>query len=201
MILRRSGQPTRRAVLHLQDPSDPAAPPGMADWFAERAFHVYAVGLRLPSTPRLPTRHGRRAWRPAFADLDAACAGLRRTHGLASVILTARGRAAVAAAMWSDAGQEPGADALILSVPAWPKGSLDLDISCPVLVIGDRATSPARVRPWPHRAPAPNVPPTLGNHVTWLALPHGGVGQHRFLDELGRWLGAYMYSQMRDQLL
>jgi hypothetical protein len=200
-ILRRSAQPTRRAVLQLQDPGDPAAPPGLPEWFAERAFHCYTVGARLPSAARLSTRHGRRAWRPAFADLDAAFAGLRRTDGIASVIVTARGRAAVAAAMWTDAGPEPRADALILSSPAWPKGSLHLNISCPVLVIADRASSVARTSPWPRRAPGPGAPPTLGSHVTWVALPHAGPGQEQILDELGRWLGAYMYSQARDQLL
>ena len=67
----------------------------------------------------------------------------------------------------------------------------------------------------------------LGGHVTWLQLPDatgavsssacapaaglGGpagpgsagspAGRQTFFDELGRWLGAYMYGQARDQLL
>lgn len=49
----------------------------------------------------------------------------------------------------------------------------------------------------------------LGPHVTWLKLEGGLPGQvlpagpdrERFFDELGRWLGAYLSSQIRDQLL
>jgi hypothetical protein len=49
----------------------------------------------------------------------------------------------------------------------------------------------------------------LGEHVTWLTLDGGLPGQApapapqrgRFLDELGRWLSAYLSGQIRDQLL
>jgi Serine aminopeptidase, S33 len=49
----------------------------------------------------------------------------------------------------------------------------------------------------------------LGAHVTWLKLQGGRPGQalpdgpdrKRFFDELGRWLGAYLSGQVRDQLL
>ena len=49
----------------------------------------------------------------------------------------------------------------------------------------------------------------LGEHVTWLTLDGGLPGQapasapHRghFLDELGRWLSAYLSGAIRDQLL
>jgi hypothetical protein len=51
----------------------------------------------------------------------------------------------------------------------------------------------------------------LGQHVTWLflddALESGsatarpGPGRRRLFDEMGRWLGAYMYGKARDQLL
>jgi hypothetical protein len=49
----------------------------------------------------------------------------------------------------------------------------------------------------------------LGEHVTWLTLDGGLPGQEpapapqrrRFLDELGRWLSAYLSGQIRDQLL
>ena len=49
----------------------------------------------------------------------------------------------------------------------------------------------------------------LGEHVTWLTLDGGLPGQapapapqrRRFLDEIGRWLGAYLSAQIRDQLL
>jgi hypothetical protein len=49
----------------------------------------------------------------------------------------------------------------------------------------------------------------LGEHVTWLTLDGGLPGQapapapqrRHFLDELGRWLSAYLSGQIRDQLL
>jgi hypothetical protein len=49
----------------------------------------------------------------------------------------------------------------------------------------------------------------LGEHVTWLKLHDGLPGQallvgperRRLFDELGRWLGAYLSGQIRDQLL
>ena len=42
--------------------------------------------------------------------------------------------------------------------------------------------------------------------MTWLRLPAGSAlgsqaGGQQFFDELGRWLGAYMYGHVRDQLL
>jgi hypothetical protein len=45
--------------------------------------------------------------------------------------------------------------------------------------------------------------------VTWLRLEDGlggtgddaGDDRRNFFDELGRWLGAYMYGKVRDQLL
>ncbi|HTA08708.1 MAG TPA: hypothetical protein VK836_09370, partial [Streptosporangiaceae bacterium] len=51
-----SAQRTRRAVLHVQAPGDPAAPPELASWFTERAFHYYAAGLRLGPAARLTGR-------------------------------------------------------------------------------------------------------------------------------------------------
>ena len=49
----------------------------------------------------------------------------------------------------------------------------------------------------------------LGEHVTWLTLEGGLPGQapapapqrRHFLDELGRWLSAYLSGAIRDQLL
>jgi hypothetical protein len=49
----------------------------------------------------------------------------------------------------------------------------------------------------------------LGEHVTWLTLDGGLPGQdpvpapqrRNFLDELGRWLSAYLSGAIRDQLL
>jgi hypothetical protein len=44
--------------------------------------------------------------------------------------------------------------------------------------------------------------------VTWLqiadettAQADKAAGRRRLFDEMGRWLGAYMYGQVRDQLL
>jgi hypothetical protein len=229
LIRRTSAQPSRRAVLHVQAPGDPAVPDDLASWFTERAFHFYAASLHLPPSARLSTRAAGRAWQPAFADLDAACTRLRRADGMATVIVTAQGRAAVAAALWSDSrgashvvppsrskgtagmtgdtGCPSRADALILAAPAWPAPawparSLHLNIACPVLVVADSGVQPARSRAWPRwprRTVAPALP--LGSHVTWLALAEAGADRRLFLDELGRWLGAYMYGSLPDQLL
>lgn len=56
---------------------------------------------------------------------------------------------------------------------------------------------------------AGRAPAALGPHVTWLWLPGGldsperagAAGRRLLFDEIGRWLGAYMYGQVRDQLL
>ncbi len=56
MFRRRSLQPSRRAVLHVQAAGDPAVPSDVADWFTERAFHFYLAGLRVPH--RLTARPG-----------------------------------------------------------------------------------------------------------------------------------------------
>jgi hypothetical protein len=207
VVRRSSVQPTRRAVLDVQAPDDPVAPPELANWYTERAFHYYVAALRLPHAARLVVRQpGRRAGRElrdAFADLDAACARVRASDGMASVIVTARGRAAVAAALWADSAQ-CGADALILSAPAWPRGGLRLTIGCPVLVLTNES-SQAPSRPWQPRTrglgPQPPQPPQLGSHVTWLTLAGTGGDQRLHLAELGRWLGAYMYGTGPDQLL
>ncbi|HEY6277576.1 MAG TPA: alpha/beta hydrolase [Streptosporangiaceae bacterium] len=95
-----------------------------------------------------------------------------------------------------------------------------LDIPCPVLVMGPEGE--------PH-PPGTGVltrgglaalgvlgtltgrraTPRLGEHVTWLTMDGGLPGQgpaspaarRRYLDEIGRWLGAYLSGQIRDQLL
>ena len=130
----------------------------------------------------------------AFADLDAACAHLRDADGIGHVIVTAHGRAALAAALWSDARRNVpagGADALILSEPALPpRPAMNLNIACPVLVL----TSPVSARSRSAAATA-----RLGSHVTWVQLPE--AGEQAVFGELGRWLGAYMYGSGRDQLL
>jgi hypothetical protein len=235
VVRHSSVQASRRAVLHVQAPGDSSAPADLAGWFTERGFHFYVAGVRLPLRAALSSRHASRDLQPAFTDLDTASGRLRRDDGMASVIVTARGRAAVAAALWSASGPASSrgvhsdprgdsdsrgdsdpegdtglarADALILWAPAWPtRGGLQLDIGCPVLVIGDRvdagAGSTRRARwPWPRRSGAPGPPALqLGSHVTWLALADADTGRRQFLTELGRWLGAYMYGSVLDQLL
>jgi hypothetical protein len=60
---------------------------------------------------------------------------------------------------------------------------------------------------WQHRAASAAA--QLGSHVTRLHLPEldgragpaDAAGRQLFFDELGRWLGAYMYGSVRDQLL
>jgi len=208
MSRRRSLQPSRRAVLHVQAAGDPAVPSGLGDWFTERAFHYYLYdlaglslpgerlpGSRLPGGRALAGRAGGRTLRSAFAGLDEACRHLREADGVGHVIVSAHGRAALAVALWSDARTSPpqgsAADALILFEPALPSRlAINLSIACPVLVL----TSSGH----PRRRP-PSAIARLGSHVTWLQLP--ALGEQAVSDELGRWLGAYMYGQGRDRLL
>ena len=88
-----------------------------------------------------------------------------------------------------------------------------LDISCPLLVMcpsagwdapgGSGGLLAARL------LTGGRATMRLGAHVTWLKLDGGRPGQalpdgpdrKRFFDELGRWLGAYLSGQVRDQLL
>jgi hypothetical protein len=221
MFRRRSLQPSRRAVLHLQAAGDPAVPSGLGDWFTERAFHFYLAGLRLPGGRRshralgLPGglalagrlrsagRDPGGRLRSAFADLDAACAQLRDADGIGHLIVAAQGRAALAVALWSDARSDVvpcrAADAVILSEPALPaRPMVNLNIACPVLVLTSPLSSGPVRSGMRQRRPAASLA-RLGSHVTWLQLPEPG-GQAVF-DELGRWLGAYMYGMGRDQLL
>lgn len=214
MVRLSSAQATRRAVLHVQAAGDPPVPADLASWFTERGFQFYVAGVRLPFA--VSARHAERDLTSAFADLDAASACLRGPDGMVSVVVTARGRAAFAAAMWSasrEATDERQANALILSAPVWPvRASLQLDIACPVLVVVDgngdvggpgQRTSPprpARLRPGkPSRSGTHAT--QLGRHVTWLALAHADADRELFLTELGRWLSAYMYGRGRDRLL
>jgi len=108
------------------------------------------------------------------------------------------------------------ADALVLYEPELPaRPALKLNISCPVLVVTGLGRAEGGVPReaasiWPPRSLrlAP-VAAQLGSHVTWLHLPRAAgrpgqadrAGRRLFFDELGRWLGAYMYGQVRDQLL
>ncbi|MFZ0045735.1 MAG: hypothetical protein WAL16_07865 [Streptosporangiaceae bacterium] len=232
MFRRRSLQPSRRAVLHVQAAGDPAVPADLADWFTERAFHFYLAGLRLPGRVTLPARPGGHALGSACADLNAACARLRGDDGMGHVIVTAQRRGALAAALWSDEGARcegalangargegargegargegaRGADALVLLDPELPaRPALTLSIACPVLVVttGGQPASGGRRGLLPRRPAAPAAAAQLGGHVTWLQLPDpvspADDGRQGFFDELGRWLGAYMYGHVRDQLL
>jgi hypothetical protein len=208
----RSAQPSRRAVLHLQAAGDPVIPADLAGWFTERACHFYLVGFRLPGRMLLPGWRVSHAAARAVAQLDETCARLREADGMEHVILSAQGRAAMVAALWCDrqsrggpTGQPqlPVADALILYQPAWPaRPALRLNIGCPVLALSGQPAS-ARLRLTRQR-PAPH----LGDHVTWRRLPEAtdlvslpGPGRRAFFDELGRWLGAYMYGLAGDTLL
>jgi hypothetical protein len=210
MLRRRSARPSRRAVLHVQAPGDPPPAPGLQTWYTERAFHFYVTGIRLPSQAPVGARPRARYLATALADLDAA-RGYLLADGMASVIVTATGRGAIAAALWHDQRKPAAADALILDEPVLPPGiSLSLDVGCPVLVLtGADACVPAVSRPfaWRRRRPAGSAPDgglRLGGHVTWLRLPGAGSGdpdRAAYFGELGRWLGAYMYGSVRDQLL
>jgi hypothetical protein len=188
---RRSARPSRRAVLHVHSVPDLSVPEDVVRWYTERGFHFYLAGPRPGGgrrriSPRLlgGIRPGR------FGLLDAACRQLREGEGISSVLISAQSADAPGVALWCDARRdaEP-ADALILSDPDFGRRlRRGLHIACPVLVL-----SPAA----PQRAGAAGT--TLGPHVTWLGL----ASQERKLlfDELGRWLGAYMYGPVRDQLL
>jgi len=87
---------------------------------------------------------------------------------------------------------------------------VDLEIVCPVLVIAVATPQGSRRRDRRERRGADAV--KLGKHVTWLHMqevPSTGQAsdavpvpeRRRLFDEMGRWLGAYMYGQVRDQLL
>lgn len=214
MVRLSSAQATRRAVLHVQAAGDPPVPADLASWFTERGFQFYVAGVRLPFA--VSARHAERDLTSVFADLDAASACLRGPDGMVSVVVTARGRAAFAAALWSasrGATDERQANALILSAPVWPvRASMQLDIACPVLVVVDgigeagsssqQGTAPRPIRLRPVKPSRTGAHATqLGRHVTWLALAHADADRELFLNELGRWLGAYMYGLGRDRLL
>ena len=201
---RRSARPSRRAVLHLGDLSLSFTPPDMARWYNERGFHFYVTDLSgLESADAVPRRRGTRASRLSFGALDSACGYLREDDGIDAIILSAQGPAAGTAALWCDAeGAGRGVAALILSSPDFSGiGKASLEISCPVLVITAAGSPPGRPRGRRGKDAL-----RLGQHVTWLHLdPSGPAGpdgeRRRLFDEMGRWLGAYMYGKVRDQLL
>ncbi len=208
---RNSIQPTRRAVLRIRATGEPPVPPDLASWFTQRAFHFYLTGLRLPGPGPLPVRRSARRLDTVFTDLDAACAHMRAADGIDYVIVMASGQSAAAVALWRHARQQDSsghqdgvrvADALILNSPAFPpRTRLRLNIACPVLVLTGPAIRPQRRL---RRRPAATAI-QLGRHVTWLQLAAASAADSpdsgAYFDELGRWLGAYMYGPGRDQLL
>lgn len=216
MLRRRSALPSRRSVLYLHCRPGSFVPEDLVSWYTERGFHFYVADLR-PQDGQRPDRS--RAGR--FARLDAACRCLREAEGHDMIILTADSADAAVAAQWCDARREAGGpDALILSSPVFGRRlRRGLDIGCPVLLIG-AAGDQAGGRRRPRRSKDPGAI-KLGPHVTWLRLdagpdghagaadrpddraqaPGGNADRRQFFDEMGRWLGAYMYGGVRDQLL
>jgi len=209
VFVRRSARPSRRAVLHLHDLTESFAPADLARWYNERGFHFYVADLD-PQASLEPAgrRRPARSRESCFAELDSACAHLRDADGIDAIILSAQASAGLTAALWCAARRESRpVDALILSGPEFGRGLRgSLDIACPVLVIsasGGGAGSGSSRR---ERRGSDAI--RLGQHVTWLHLedPAGdgaasGQDRKRLFDEMGRWLGAYMYGRLRDQLL
>jgi len=215
VFLRRAARPSRRAVLHLHARSGSFVPADLARWYNERGFHFYSADLALNDMRALKPdrRRSVRLLRGQFDALDSACLYLREA-GIDGIIMSAQESAAVAVALWCAARKQARTvDALILDNPAFAGPWRNpLDIACPVLVVSSDAGQPVAeldsLRAWPVRRDAV---PSLGRHVTWLQLGEPGdepgvVGRsaadrRRLFDEMGRWLGAYMYGQVRDRLL
>jgi pimeloyl-ACP methyl ester carboxylesterase len=211
ILRRRSALPTRRAVLYLHGGQDSFVPEDLMTWYTERGFHFYAVDLRPQDGLDQPVR---RRWRgrpkPAerWAGLDAACRHLREAEGIEMILVSAHSAGALTAAQWCHARRDDGqADALILAKPVFGrKVRRGLSIACPVLVMSPADEEKTR-RGLRRRRNGTAI--RLGPHVTWLRLEEGldaarddaGEDRRNFFDEMGRWLGAYMYGKVRDQLL
>ncbi len=116
--------------------------------------------------------------------------------------------AAADAAGLAEGGRLPG---LLAGAQRQLRGGLD--IACPVLVMctaadWDASEGGRRRKGIKHLGGGPGTT-RLGPHVTWLRLeegltgplPPGGPESRPFFRELGRWLGAYLSGQFRDQLL
>jgi hypothetical protein len=217
MLRRRSARPSRRAVLYLHCLSDSFVPEDLASWYTERGFHFYVADLRPKGRPDRSAGASRsgKGVKASFAGLDSACGYLRKSDGIDAVIVGAHGAGALAAALWCHERREAApADALVLSGPAFGRRlRRGLDIPCPVLVISpsggrDDQPGPAGRAGKGSRGQKGADAARLGPHVTWLRIDDGLGGQassgddrQRFFDEMGRWLGAYMYGPVRDQLL
>ncbi len=217
MLHRRSVLPSRRSVLYLHGQPDTFVPEDLVSWYTERGFHFWVADLRPQDGQYARAPRGRRARAERFARLDAASRHLREAEGMDMIIVTADAAGAVTAAEWCDARRDAAcADALILSGPAFGRRlRRGLDIACPVLVLSPGGESAGGRAPRTKQDAAIE----LGPHVTWLRLQSGlgglapeepgsgdaaqaaDAGRRQFFDEMGRWLGAYMYGQVRDQLL
>jgi hypothetical protein len=218
ILRRRSTLPTRRSVLYLHCARDIFVPEDLVSWYTERGFHFYVADLR--PQERLERKGRQRGQGPGldecFAGLDAACGHLRDSEGIDMILVSAHAADALTAALWCDARRDAGlADALILSAPAFGRRlRRGLDITCPVLVLSPTVAAEAqggsagRLSARRRRRNDPAAT-RLGPHVTWLRLEDGLEGhapgasadRRQFFDEMGRWLGAYMYGKVRDQLL
>jgi len=209
VFVRRSARPSRRAVLHLDDLTRSFAPADLARWYNERGFHFYVTDLDVREPLEAAgRRRTQAAMRACFAALDAACQHLRKADGIDAIILSAQDDAATAAALWCHARRLTSpVDALIVSNPDFGRGLRGrLAIACPVLVISASGGSEAGFARMGRRDRRGTDGVSLGQHVTWLYLDQGptadvAAGRKRLFDEMGRWLGAYMYGQVRDQLL
>lgn len=205
VFLRRSARPSRRAVLHLHDLTGSFAPRDLVRWYNERGFHFYVTDLHVGEPAEAGTR--RRAGKhmqECLDALDSACRHLREADGIDAIILSAHESAAAPAALWcARRGGSGSVDAMILSNPDFGRGLPGrLDITCPVLVISPSREPQAGRRERRERRGPDSV--RLGQHVTWLHLDGAATAvpqRQRLFDEMGRWLGAYMYGQVRDQLL
>lgn len=209
---RRSPLATKRSVLYVLSGQDAFVAEDLVTWYIERGFHFYVADLR---------DGGPSGRQDCLAWLDGAARQLRDCDAAEMIVVSAHSAGALTAAVWCDARRDAGlADALILCNPQLGRRlRRGLDITCPVLMMCPAADSPsangpgargtgigrraARLRRRPEGAVR------LGAHVTWLLLgaglpgqpPDAGDGRRRFFDEMGRWLGAYMYGKVRDQLL
>lgn len=228
LLRRRSLRPARRGVMYVHGTGDAFVADDIVAWYTGRGFHFYAVDLRSVGTARDPcdTRAAIADLAECLRSLDEAAGHLRLAEGIETVVVAAHGTGALVAALWCHArrGEQP-ADAVILAAPllgarpslreraaglagrrchgsplvagAQRRLRRGLDIGCPVLVV---AGAGARRRRGCAR---------LGEHMTWLMLdgclpgqPAPAADGHRqFLDQLGRWLSAYVSGQIRDQLL
>jgi Serine aminopeptidase, S33 len=231
VLRRRSPRPTKRAVIYLHCLDDPFVPASLASWYTDRGFHFYAADLRRLGENGPAAQYSAAELGAYFACLDMAARHVRAADGMETVVLGAHATGALVAALWCHArrGHRP-ADALILASPAFGAGSWlarmaggrwrraapllavmrrqarrGLDISCPVLVLcpADDWDAPGGLFALPVLAGGPATL-RLGPHVTWRTVDDGepdGAGLRQLLDEQGRWLGAYLSGQIRDQLL